>query len=85
MLRSNRLRRGLLPLALAALLLAPAAARAEDPSDPTTGATPVGVAFAMVCGASLSIVKMLPVPIVGAVAAFSCAVMLMDAMATPDP
>lgn len=82
--RSKRPRHTLVALGLAALLLAPLPARAEDGTAPPTDSSIVGVAFAMICGASFAIVRILPVPIVAATGAVACLAMLADAMATPD-
>jgi hypothetical protein len=71
-------------LALAALLLAPLPARAVDGTDPPSDSSLVGVVFAVVCGASISITRMLPVPVVVATGAFACLGMLVDAMVSPD-
>lgn len=78
------LRRPLAALALLAALLAPLPARAGD-LDPSTGESWVGVVFAVICGASISINRFAPgTPIVVAVGAVACFGMLVDAMATPD-
>lgn len=82
--RSKRPRGTLVALGLAALLLAPLPARAVDGNTPDTGSSMVGVVFAVICGASISITRMLPVPIVVATGAVACFGMLVDAMATPD-
>ena len=82
--RSKRPRRTLVALGLAALLLAPLPARAVDGSSPDTGSTMVGVVFAVICGASISISRMLPIPIVVATGAVACFGMIVDALASPD-
>ena len=82
--RSKRPRQALIALGLVALLLAPLPARAVDGTAPPTDSSMVGVIFAVVCGASISITRMLPVPIVVATGAVACFGMLVDAMASPD-
>lgn len=84
MSRSKRPRHTVIALGLAALLLVPFAARAADGDEPPTGSSIIGVAMAMVCGASFGIARILPAPIVIATGAAACLVMLMDAMASPD-
>ena len=81
---TKRPRRTLVALGLAALLLAPLPVRAEDGTAPPTDSTMLGVCFAMICGASFSIARVVPVPIVAATGAIACLAMLADAMATPD-
>jgi hypothetical protein len=82
--RSKRPRRTLVALGLAALLLSPLPARAVDGTEPPTDSSVVGVIFAVICGASISITRMLPIPIVVASGAVACFGMLVDAMVTPD-
>lgn len=84
MTRIARLRRPLAALALLAVLCAPLPARAEDP-EPPAGESWVGVVFAVICGASVTINRFVPgTPIVVVVGAVACLGMLADAMATPD-
>ncbi len=85
MSRFDRSRRALATLALGALLLAPLSTRALAGSEPDTGESKAGVVFAVICGASVSINRMAPgTPIVVAVGAFSCAMMVALAWAEPD-
>jgi hypothetical protein len=87
MLRHASLRRALVPLALAAMLVSgPPAARAADGSvaGTTTGDSAVGVAMAMGCGASIRVSIITKVPIVIGVTIAMCALMLMDALASRD-
>ena len=85
MFRFDRLRRSLALFALLAMLLAPFPARAWGEDEPPTDESMVGVVFAVLCGASASINRMVPgVPIVVVVGAVSCFGMFMDAMASPD-
>lgn len=82
--RIVRLRRPLAALAFVAALLAPLPARAEEPLPPAEE-SPIGVIFAVICGASIHINRQLPgLPIVVVVGAAACLGMLVDAMATPD-
>jgi len=84
MSRFDRLRPALALLALLAVLLAPFPARAEGDAAPPED-SPAGVIFAVLCGASFSINRMVPgVPIVVVVGTAACLGMLMDAMASPD-
>lgn len=84
MFRFERLRRPLAALALLAVLCAPLPARAEDTAPPA-GESWVGVIFAVICGASISINRFVPgTPIVVVVGAVACLGMLADAMAEPD-
>jgi hypothetical protein len=82
--RSKSPRRTLVALGLAALLLAPLPVRAGDGTAPPTDSSMLGVCFAVICGASVSIARAIPVPIVAATAGIACLAMLADAMATPD-
>ncbi len=89
MLRLRWLRRGLAALALVALL-APGSLRAETTveSPDSSGATVtslVGALMGAACGAGINICRVAPVPIVAAVTVASCFLMVMDALATPDP
>ena len=84
MFRSKRPLRALAAVAVAAALAAPPVSRAQsDPSQPAS--SPIGVVFAVLCGAGININRMAPgVPIVVVVTAASCLGMLVDAMATED-
>lgn len=85
MFRFDRPRRALATLALAAMLIAPLPTRALGGDAATPDETRIGVIFAVICGASASISRLAPgIPIVVSVTIFSCAAMLMDAMASPD-
>lgn len=83
MLHSKPLRHAVVATGLAALSLAPLPVRAAGTDAPPAG-SPAGVVMAVICGASIAIARIQPVPIVVAVGAVACFTMLADAWATPD-
>lgn len=71
--------------ALALTLLAPLPTRADE-TPPRGDGSPLGVVFAVLCGAGVSISRLAPgVPIVVVVTAVSCLGMFIDGFASPDP
>jgi hypothetical protein len=88
MIRNVSLRRGIAALALvAALLPAPSLAQTSDVAD-APGQQPASVVGAMMgiaCGASINVARHVPAPIVVTVTAVVCAMMILDALTTPDP
>lgn len=82
----NRSRRMFLPLALAALLLVPIAARAGtsppggDAEDSFSGAM-----LTIACGASLALTRLAPQPVTVIVAGITCFAAFVDAISSADP
>jgi hypothetical protein len=87
MLRIVPIRRGVAALALvAALLPGPSFAQVQVSSE-APGAQPasvVGAFMGMACGAGINVARHAPLPIVMTVTAVVCALMILDAVTTPD-
>ena len=88
MLRNDSLRRGIAALALLAVLLpGPSPARAADVADvpPPQPTSLLGAFMGMACGAGINVSRTAPLPIVVTVTGVACALMILDALTTPDP
>jgi len=88
-MKSRRFRLALAALALASIVTLPLPSRAQD-TDPALGGLPpvsdtvVGACMAIICGASLNVLKVEPHPAVIASAVGSCLAAFLDALFTPD-
>ena len=85
MFRRFRASRALVAALLVAALAAPPMSRAQS-GDPGSADSPMGPVFAVLCGAGVSLSRMVPgVAIVVVVTAAACVGMLLDGWSTADP